>query len=225
MIRRLAVVLAGVAAIAAAAPAVAQAHPLGNFTVNRYSLVVVGKDSVKVTFVLDEAEYPHVPGARRPARPQRPPGRGPGRDVPTFAQQAAPDGERHRRPARARRRPRHRHAQGGTGRPALPAHDRPVQRSHLRRRAVHGDTRSRHPPSGRPSSSCRTGSGCGCCGRPASPSNGSKNCRHRRGRRTPWPFVDAGVGPPLAVGVRLGGPQAHGLISRTPAARSTLGNR
>jgi nickel/cobalt exporter len=58
MIRRLAVVLAGVAAIAAAAPAVAQAHPLGNFTVNRYSLVVVGKDSVKVTFVLDEAEIP-----------------------------------------------------------------------------------------------------------------------------------------------------------------------
>ncbi len=58
MIRRLALVLAGVAAIAAAAPAVAQAHPLGNFTVNRYSLVVVGKGSVKVTFVLDEAEIP-----------------------------------------------------------------------------------------------------------------------------------------------------------------------
>jgi len=58
MIRRLAAVLAGVAVIAAAAPAVAQAHPLGNFTVNRYSLVVVGKGSVKVTFVLDEAEIP-----------------------------------------------------------------------------------------------------------------------------------------------------------------------
>ncbi len=58
MIRRLAVVLAGAAVIAAAAPAVAQAHPLGNFTVNRYSLVVVGKGSVKVTFVLDEAEIP-----------------------------------------------------------------------------------------------------------------------------------------------------------------------
>jgi ABC-type nickel/cobalt efflux system permease component RcnA len=58
MIRRLAVVLAGVAVLAAALPAVAQAHPLGNFTVNRYSLVVVGKGSVKVTFVLDEAEIP-----------------------------------------------------------------------------------------------------------------------------------------------------------------------
>ncbi|HSD02504.1 MAG TPA: sulfite exporter TauE/SafE family protein [Gaiellales bacterium] len=58
MIRRLAAVLAGVAALAAAAPAVAQAHPLGNFTVNRYSLVELGKGSVKVTFVLDEAEIP-----------------------------------------------------------------------------------------------------------------------------------------------------------------------
>ena len=58
MIRRLASVLAGVAVLAAAAPAVAEAHPLGNFTVNRYSLVELGKGSVKVTFVLDEAEIP-----------------------------------------------------------------------------------------------------------------------------------------------------------------------
>jgi ABC-type nickel/cobalt efflux system permease component RcnA len=58
MIRRLAAVLAGVAVLAAAAPAVAEAHPLGNFTVNHYSLVEVGKGSVKVTFVLDEAEIP-----------------------------------------------------------------------------------------------------------------------------------------------------------------------
>ncbi|HEY7259112.1 MAG TPA: hypothetical protein VH459_08580 [Gaiellales bacterium] len=58
MIRRLAAVLAGVAVLAAAAPGVAQAHPLGNFTVNRYSLIEVGKGSVKVTFVLDEAEIP-----------------------------------------------------------------------------------------------------------------------------------------------------------------------
>jgi nickel/cobalt transporter (NicO) family protein len=58
MIRRLAAVLAGVAVLAAAAPAVAQAHPLGNFTVNRYSLVELGKGSVNVTFVLDEAEIP-----------------------------------------------------------------------------------------------------------------------------------------------------------------------
>ena len=58
MIRRLAAVLAGVAVLAAAAPAVAQAHPLGNFTVNRYSLVELEEGSVKVTFVLDEAEIP-----------------------------------------------------------------------------------------------------------------------------------------------------------------------
>jgi nickel/cobalt exporter len=58
MIRRLAAVLAGVAVLAAAMPAVAEAHPLGNFTVNRYSLVELGKGSVKVTFVLDEAEIP-----------------------------------------------------------------------------------------------------------------------------------------------------------------------
>jgi nickel/cobalt transporter (NicO) family protein len=57
MIRRLAAVLAGVVAFAAA-PAVAQAHPLGNFTVNRYSLVELDKGSVRVTFVLDEAEIP-----------------------------------------------------------------------------------------------------------------------------------------------------------------------
>ncbi|MGH3140762.1 MAG: nickel/cobalt transporter [Gaiellales bacterium] len=57
MIRRLAAVLAGVVAFAAA-PAVAQAHPLGNFTVNRYSLVQLDKGSVRVTFVLDEAEIP-----------------------------------------------------------------------------------------------------------------------------------------------------------------------
>jgi Methylase involved in ubiquinone/menaquinone biosynthesis len=36
---------------------------------------------------------------------------------------------------------------------------------------------------------------------------------------------ERGVGPPLAVGVRLGGPQAHGLFRRTPAAPCTLGNR
>jgi nickel/cobalt exporter len=58
VIRRLALALVGVAAVTAAAPAVAQAHPLGNFTVNRYSLVVAGTGSVHVTYVLDEAEIP-----------------------------------------------------------------------------------------------------------------------------------------------------------------------
>ena len=58
MIRRLLVAaIAGLAAFAAL-PAVAQAHPLGNFTVNRYSLVQLERGSVRVTFVLDEAEIP-----------------------------------------------------------------------------------------------------------------------------------------------------------------------
>jgi nickel/cobalt transporter (NicO) family protein len=57
MIRRLAAVVAAVVAFAAA-PAVAQAHPLGNFTVNRYSLVQLDRGSVRVTFVIDEAEIP-----------------------------------------------------------------------------------------------------------------------------------------------------------------------
>jgi len=57
VIRRLAAAVAGVAAFAAM-PAVAQAHPLGNFTVNRYSLVQLDRGSVHVTFVLDEAEIP-----------------------------------------------------------------------------------------------------------------------------------------------------------------------
>ena len=58
MIRRLAAVLAAASWSVAMVPAVAQAHPLGNFTVNRYSLVPIDKGSVRVTFVLDEAEIP-----------------------------------------------------------------------------------------------------------------------------------------------------------------------
>ncbi len=41
-----------------ALPAVAHAHPLGNFTINRYSLVQLDRGSVRVTFVLDVAEIP-----------------------------------------------------------------------------------------------------------------------------------------------------------------------
>ncbi|MGZ4482208.1 MAG: nickel/cobalt transporter, partial [Gaiellales bacterium] len=41
-----------------ALPAVARAHPLGNFTINRYSLVQLDRGSVRVTFVLDVAEIP-----------------------------------------------------------------------------------------------------------------------------------------------------------------------
>ena len=39
-------------------PATASAHPLGNFTVNRYSLIDVGRGSVSVRFVVDMAEIP-----------------------------------------------------------------------------------------------------------------------------------------------------------------------
>jgi ABC-type nickel/cobalt efflux system permease component RcnA len=60
--RRLALRLAAVAAAAAAlvlgVPTAASAHPLGNFTVNRYSGVVVGTDAVTVQHVLDIAEIP-----------------------------------------------------------------------------------------------------------------------------------------------------------------------
>ena len=57
MIRRLVAAIAGLAAFGAM-PAVAHAHPLGNFTVNRYSLVQLDRGSVHLTFVLDEAEIP-----------------------------------------------------------------------------------------------------------------------------------------------------------------------
>ena len=39
-------------------PAAASAHPLGNFTVNRYSGLVVATDAVTVDHVLDLAEIP-----------------------------------------------------------------------------------------------------------------------------------------------------------------------
>jgi ABC-type nickel/cobalt efflux system permease component RcnA len=62
MSRRSAVRLGAVAAAAVALviglPTAASAHPLGNFTVNRYSGVVVGTDTVTVQHVLDIAEIP-----------------------------------------------------------------------------------------------------------------------------------------------------------------------
>ena len=142
MIRRLAAVLAGVVAFAAA-PAVAQAHPLGNFTVNRYSLVQIDKGSVRVTFVLDEAEIPTFQelGGQPTAAAARAWAEA---HVPTFANKLHLTVNGTDVPLVARHRPRHRHAPGGTGRPALPARDRPAQRSHLRRRAVHGDVLGRH---------------------------------------------------------------------------------
>lgn len=44
--------------IALAAPSVASAHPLGNFTVNRYSRISVYSDQIRVEYVLDMAEIP-----------------------------------------------------------------------------------------------------------------------------------------------------------------------
>jgi ABC-type nickel/cobalt efflux system permease component RcnA len=55
--RRL-VLLVGVATIALLAPVAAKAHPLGNFTVNRYSELVASGDRLYVVYVLDLAEIP-----------------------------------------------------------------------------------------------------------------------------------------------------------------------
>src|SRR5438093_6957659 len=56
--RRILVLLAALLGLAAAAPAPASAHPLGNFTVNRYSLIVPERGQIRVTFVVDMAEIP-----------------------------------------------------------------------------------------------------------------------------------------------------------------------
>ena len=54
--KRLLVLVAACAALAA--PAAAQAHPLGNFTVNRFSAVELSGDRAYVKYVLDMAEIP-----------------------------------------------------------------------------------------------------------------------------------------------------------------------
>jgi hypothetical protein len=54
------VLTAAITAALIAVPAVASAHPLGNFTVNRYSGIVVSPDSVAIDHVLDLAEVPTV---------------------------------------------------------------------------------------------------------------------------------------------------------------------
>ena len=55
---RMVAVVGGALALLVGVPAVASAHPLGNFTVNRYSGVVVSPESVTVDHVLDIAEIP-----------------------------------------------------------------------------------------------------------------------------------------------------------------------
>ena len=82
-----------VAVVALAAPVAASAHPLGNFTVNRYSELDVAGNRLYVVYVLDLAEIPTFQaGGRRGihADAYAPPDRG----------EPAPDG---RRPARAAR--------------------------------------------------------------------------------------------------------------------------
>ena len=56
VVKRLALLLGLVAALAA--PAAANAHPLGNFTVNRFSGIELSGDRVYVKYVLDMAEIP-----------------------------------------------------------------------------------------------------------------------------------------------------------------------
>ncbi len=55
---RLGAVAAAAVALVVGLPTAASAHPLGNFTVNRYSGVVVAPDAVTVDHVLDIAEIP-----------------------------------------------------------------------------------------------------------------------------------------------------------------------
>ena len=65
--KRLALLVGLLAALAV--PAAAQAHPLGNFTVNRYSAVEASGDRVYVKYVLDLAEIPTYQEGDRVRRP------------------------------------------------------------------------------------------------------------------------------------------------------------
>ena len=56
--RRLALFLLLAVAALAIWPAAAGAHPLGNFTTNRYSRILFSTDAVQITYVLDYAEIP-----------------------------------------------------------------------------------------------------------------------------------------------------------------------
>jgi len=56
--------LLGVAALALIMPTVASAHPLGNFTINRFSRIEVSGDRLYVLYVLDMAEIPTFQAGR-----------------------------------------------------------------------------------------------------------------------------------------------------------------
>jgi nickel/cobalt exporter len=57
-VRRPAALLALISVLLLWSPTAASAHPLGNFTVNRYAGVVVSRDRVLIDYVLDLAEIP-----------------------------------------------------------------------------------------------------------------------------------------------------------------------
>jgi nickel/cobalt transporter (NicO) family protein len=66
-VKRLALLVGVLAALAV--PAAAQAHPLGNFTVNRYSAIEASGDRVYVKYILDLAEIPTYQEGDRARRP------------------------------------------------------------------------------------------------------------------------------------------------------------
>jgi nickel/cobalt exporter len=66
-VKRLALLLGFVAALAA--PAAASAHPLGNFTINRFSGIEASGNRVYVEYVLDMAEIPTYQEGGRVRRP------------------------------------------------------------------------------------------------------------------------------------------------------------
>src|SRR2546423_11956395 len=63
--KKLLILLAGLAALAAlAVPAAASAHPLGNFTINRFSRLETSGPRLYVLYVLDMAEIPTFQAGR-----------------------------------------------------------------------------------------------------------------------------------------------------------------
>src|SRR5207244_818095 len=67
-VKRLAVI--AVVAAALVAPAVAQAHPLGNFTINRFARVEVAGHRLYVRYVLDMAEIPTFQARQQGVNPR-----------------------------------------------------------------------------------------------------------------------------------------------------------
>jgi nickel/cobalt transporter (NicO) family protein len=57
---RRAILLVGVVAVVLWAPNTATAHPLGNFTVNRYADIELTPGEVRIDYVVDLAEIPTI---------------------------------------------------------------------------------------------------------------------------------------------------------------------